>query len=198
MDQPTKQPTGDFYAPVNRYKQPGDDKPIFTGTLTKPNDEAKLPFALWAFDYTNRKTGEVLRGYAGGINGVPANIPAQAQIDALLADVDAGKEATVANLTLRPGQVVLFANGFKAEAPEKNRPDLWGYTNPTDGTAPFRNSVWMKQYEDSGRPYLSGSTQYPLPGKSERQQQDAPTLEDAIAKGQVSKGMPKARASRGR
>ena len=30
MDQTTKQPTGDFYAPVNRYKQPGDDKPIFT------------------------------------------------------------------------------------------------------------------------------------------------------------------------
>ncbi len=199
MDQPVTQPTGDFYAPVNRYKQPGDDKPIFSGHLTKPGEEAKLPFALWAFEYTNGKTGEVLRGYSGGINGVPANIPAQAQIDALLADADAGKEVNVANLTLRPGQIVLFANGFKAEAPDKNRPDLWGYVNPTDGTPVFRPSVWIKQFEDSNRPYLSGATQYPLPGKSERQHQDAAAaVERLIADGKVSKGMPKTKERGGR
>lgn len=144
MDQTTKQPTGNFYAPMNRYKQPGDDKPIFTGTLTKPDDDAALPFALWAFQYADRKTGEVKAGYSGGINGVPANIPAQAQIDALLADAS-GIDVTVANLTLRPGQVVLFPNAFKDELSNKGRPDLWGWVNPTDGTPPFKPGVWIKQ-----------------------------------------------------
>ncbi len=195
MDQTTRQPTGDFYAPVNRYKQPGDDKPIFTGTLTKPDNDAKLPFALWAFQYAERKTGEIKTGYTGAINGVPANIPAQAQIDALLADAS-GVDVTVANLTLRPGQIVLFPNGFKDEAPEKGRPDLWGWVNPTDGTPPFKPGVWIKQFEDSGRPYLTGQTQYPIPGKSAAEQQMS--LDDAIAAGKVSRGMPKAKESRGR
>lgn len=198
MGDTTKQPTGDLYAPINRYKQPGDDKPVFTGTLTKPGDEAKLPFALWGFEYTT-KSGEILRGFSGGINGVPANIPAQAQIDALLAEADTGREVNVGNLTLRPGQIVLFVNGFKAEAPDKKRPDLWGWVNPLDGTPAFRPSVWIKQFEDSGRPYLSGTTQYPLPGKSERQHQDAAAdLEQLMADGKVSKGMPRKRESGGR
>lgn len=194
MDHTTKQPTGDFYAPVNRYKQPGDDKPIFTGTLTKPTDDAKLPFALWAFQYADRKTGEVRTGYSGAINGVPANIPAQAQIDALLADAT-GVDAKVANLTLRPGQVVMFYNGFKDDAPEKKRPDQWGWVNPTDGTPPFKVGVWVKQFEDSGRPYLTGQTQYPIPGKSAAEQQMS--LDDAIAAGKVSRGMPKSKDGRG-
>lgn len=48
MDQTTKQPTGNFYAPVNRTKLSANDKSIFIGTLTKPDDEAALTFALWA------------------------------------------------------------------------------------------------------------------------------------------------------
>jgi hypothetical protein len=195
MDHTTKQPTGDFYAPVNRYKQPGDDKPIFTGTLTKPGDEAKQPFALWAFQYTDKKTGEVKTGYTGGINGVPANIPAADQISALLADAT-GVDVKVANLTLRPGQIVLFENGFKDEAPNKNRPDQWGWVNPTDGTPPFKVGAWVRQFEDSNRPYLTGQTQYPIPGKSAGEQQMS--LDDAIATGKVSRGMPKAKEGRGR
>ncbi|MCC0007737.1 MAG: hypothetical protein H6876_06385 [Hyphomicrobiaceae bacterium] len=198
MSNTTKQPTGDFYAPINRYKQPGDSKPIFTGHMTQPGSDAKEPFALWAFEYTT-KDGEVLRGYSGGINGVATNIPAQAQIEVLMADAHAGNEVNIANLTLRPGQTVLFTNTFKADAPDKNRPDLWGWTNPTDGKPPFRQSVWLKQFEDSGRPYLSGVTQYPLPGKSEREQQDAtPDLEQIMTQGAVTKGMPKKRESGGR
>lgn len=189
MDQP-QQPKGNFYAPVNRYKQQGDDRPIFSGTLTKPGDEAELPFSVWAFQYTDKKTGEIKLGYSGNINGIPANIPAQAQIEALLAD-PTGVDVTVANLTLRPGQIVLFPNGFKDEAPEKGRPDQWGWVNPTDGTPPFKAGVWIKQYEDSKRPYLSGQTQYPLPGKSAAEQQ--PTLDDLIATEQVTRGMPKGR-----
>lgn len=189
----TTQPTGNFYAPVSRYKQPGDNKPIFTGTLTKPDDDAKYPFSLWAFQYADKKTGEIKTGYSGIIDGVPANVPAQAQIDALLAD-PSGVDTKVANLTLRPGQIVLFPNGFKDEDPSKDRPDLWGWVNPIDGTPPFKPGVWIKQYEDSGRPYLSGQTQYPLPGKSAEEQQ--PTLEDLVANEQVTRGMPKSKGRR--
>lgn len=160
------QAKGDFYAPLNRYKQAGDNKPMFTGTLQAPGTEPNLPFALWPFDYTDTKTGEIKRGFTGGINGVAANIPAQAQIDALMADVSAGKEAQIRNLTLRPGQIVLFTNGFKDEEPEKNRPDFYGYVNPLDGSPYFEVSTWLKKFEGSGKPYLSGQTQFPLPGKS--------------------------------
>ena len=174
MNQPidTQQAKGDFYAPLNRRKQPGDKQPIFKGRLNKPDDEAKLPIALWGFDYVDKKTGEVKRGFSGDQDGVASNIPAQAQIDALMADVDAGKEVTVANLTLRPGQITLFTNGFKDEAPERNRPDYWGWFNPKDGTPPVMVNIWVKTFEDSGVAYLSGKTQYPLPGKSLREQQD--------------------------
>lgn len=191
MTTPQTQLTGKFYAPVNRYKVAGDNKPIFSGRLTKPGDEAELPFSLWAFKYTDKKTGEIKTGYSGSIDGVPANIPAQDQIEALLTD-PTGSDVTVANLTLRPGQIVLFPNGFKDEAPEKRRPDLWGWVNPIDGTAAFKPGVWVQQYEDSGRPYLSGQTQYPQAGKSAAE----PTLDQLIASEEVSRGMPKGKVRR--
>ena len=56
----TEQPTGNLYAPLNRYKTPGDDKPMFSGRLTKPGQEAEFPFSLWAFKYTDKKTGEII------------------------------------------------------------------------------------------------------------------------------------------
>jgi len=192
MDQ-SQQPKGNFYAPINRYKVQGDEKPIFVGTLIKPGDDAELPFSLWAFKYADKKTGEIKTGYSGSINGIPVNIPAAEQIEALLADTT-GIDVTVANLTLRPGQIVLFPNGFKDDAPEKDRPDLWGWVNPTDGTPPFKPGVWIKQFEDSKRPYLSGATQYPLPGKSVGDQQ--PSLDQLIATGQVSHGVPRSRKRR--
>lgn len=168
MDQP-KQPRGNFFAPLNRYKQPGDDKPMFTGNLSKPGEEAELPIALWAFRYdrTNKETGEITThvGYSGGINGVAANIPAQDQIEALLVAAERTDAKVSNNLTLRPGQIVLFDNGFRAEAPEKNRPNLYGWVNPIDGTPPFQVSTWLKKFDD-GRAYLSGATQYPIPEQS--------------------------------
>ncbi|MFX5514221.1 hypothetical protein ABTD48_19650, partial [Acinetobacter baumannii] len=84
-------------------------KPMFSGTLTKPGEDAKLPFALWAFEYetTNKDTGEVIkrRGFGGSISGIPTNLPAQDMIEALMRAPE-GTEAQVANLMLRPGQVV--------------------------------------------------------------------------------------------
>lgn len=191
----TEQPTGNLYAPLNRYKTPGDDKPMFSGRLTKPGQEAEFPFSLWAFKYTDKKTGEIKTGYGGSISGVPANIPALDQIEALLAD-PTGADVKVANLNLRPGQIVLFQNGFKDENPAKDRPDQWGWVNPTDGTPPFKASAWIKQYEDSNRPYLSGETQYPLPDKTAEQQHA--TLDDLIANEHISKGMPKTKVRKER
>lgn len=48
-----------------------------------------------------------------------------------------------------------------------------------DGTtAPFRASVWLRKTED-GRPYLSGATSFPIPGKTEAEMQDVtPTPDD--------------------
>ena len=192
MDNP-QQPKGNLYASLYRYKVQGDGKPIFVGTLTKPGENAELPFSLWTFKFIDKKTGEIKIGYSGGINGVPANIPAAEQIEALLSD-PSGVDVTIANLTLRPGQIVLFPNGFKDEAPEKGRPDHWGWVNPTDGTAPFKSGVWIKQFEDSKRPYLSGVTQYPLPKRPEADQQ--PTLEDLVASEKVTRGMPTGRKRR--
>ena len=105
-------------------------------------------------------------------------------------------DVKVANLNLRPGQIVLFQNGFKDENPAKDRPDQWGWVNPTDGTPPFKASAWIKQYEDSNRPYLSGETQYPLPDKTAEQQHA--TLDDLIANEHISKGMPKTKVRKER
>lgn len=130
------------------------------------------------YERTNKETGEVTAhvGYSGGINGVAANIPAQDQIEALLVAAERTDAKVSNNLTLRPGQIVLFDNGFRAEAPEKNRPNLYGWVNPTDGTPPFQVSTWLKKFDD-GRAYLSGATQYPLPGQSMAKAEAAPEPE---------------------
>ena len=147
---------------------------IFSGHLTKPGDEARLLFSLWAFAYehTDKATGEITKrtGYSGSINGVAANIPADDQIAALLAPAQ-GADVRIAGLTLRPGQIVLFHNEFKAEAPEKDRPHLHGWCNPADGSPPFQVHPWIRQFEDTGRPYLSAppNIRYPAsPSASSR------------------------------
>jgi hypothetical protein len=76
------------------------------------------------------------------------------------------------NLKIADRQMVLFPNGFKAEAPDKDRPDYWGGYNPGDGTPIIRVSAWLKK-DRNNHAYLSGKTQYPIPGKSELEQQDA-------------------------
>lgn len=84
---------------------------------------------------------------------------------------------------------------FKAEAPDKDRPDYWGPMNFGDGTPVVRASVWLKQKD--GRPYVAGSTSFPIPGRTEREQQGAvPVLKDLLDSGAVSQGMPAERKSR--
>lgn len=54
----------------------------------------------------------------------------------------------------------------------------------------MRISAWMRK-DRYGRAMLTGATSYPLPGKSEVEQQDvAPTIAELEARGVVSRGMP--------
>lgn len=189
MDQ-SEQQHGNFVAFMNRDKQPGDRRPAFDGRLSTPGAEDERRFALWVHEYTNPKTGEVLQMFNGEVGRVDAKASALDQI-AALSKAAPGQEAAIGNLSLSPGQIVIFPNGFKAEAPDKQRPDYWGAYNPGNGEPIVRISVWAKK-DRNQNPMLTGATNYPLPGKSEAQQQDAtPDLADMIEAGTVAKGMPK-------
>ncbi len=195
MDQPQR---GNFVAFLNRDKEPGDNKPIFDGRLARPGTEDAQRFALWPFEYTDKKTGEVHTGFNGQVSAIATTAAPMDQIAALLkqAPADAVVEMP-GNLNLAPRQLVLFANPSKADAPDKKRPDLYGYFNPGDGTPIISISAWMgkDRYEHA---MLSGATQYPMPGKTVAEQQAAaPDLADLMATGQVSKGMPKAKGGTG-
>ncbi len=173
MDQPVKQPRGDIYATLNRYKQRGDKKPMFVGHVTRPGETAQLPLTLWARHYTDPKTGEQKKRFFGTAGSIASNASAMDHIDALMTAPIAADEIEFASIKLKPGQVVFFPNQFKAEAPDKNRPDFSGGVLLDDGTPLFRACIWLKAIEDSGDPYLSGATSFPLPGKSEAEMQDA-------------------------
>lgn len=195
MDQ-TTQPRGDLVAFLNRDKQPGDNRPIFEGRISKPGADDKHPLTLWAHVYADKGTGEVKTMYSGSIGAVSPDAEPAEQIAALTRTDGAG-EQVLGGLSLRPRQVVLFPNGFKDEAPDKDRPDLWGGINFGDGSAVVRASVWLKKTRH-GEVMLAGATSYPVPGKSEAEMQAAePELGDLLARGEVSKGMPAKAKGRG-
>ena len=196
MDQQTTQPRGDFVAFLNRDKQPGDSRPIFEGRVAKPGSEDKVALTLWAHEYADAKTGEVKTMYSGTVGAVSRDAAPADQIAALTRTADVG-EQILGNLSLRPRQVVLFPNGFKADAPDKQRPDLWGAINFGDGSPIARASVWLAKTR-TGEAMLSGATGYPIPGKSEADMQRGDeSLKDLIETGAVSKGMPEKRKTRG-
>jgi hypothetical protein len=197
MDQ---QPHGNFIAFMNRDKQPGDNKPTFDGRLAVPGTEDEMRFALWAHEYPHPKSGEMQIMFNGTTGNVATSATAMEQVAALIkASPNAGQaDATIGNLKLAPRQLVLFPNGFKAEAPEKNRPDYWGLYNPGNGEPVVRISAWAKK-DRNLHAMLAGATSYPIPGKSEVQQQDAaPELKDLVESGAVTQGMPKTKARLGR
>lgn len=187
MDQ---QPRGDFVAFLNRNKQPGDNRPIFEGRVAKPGSDEKVELTLWVNEYTDTATGEVKTMYSGVVGAVSPDAAPAEQIAALTRNGQAA-EQTFSGLALRPRQVVMFPNGFKDQAPDKKRPDLWGAINFGDGSPVARASVWLGKTRN-GEVMLTGATQYPLPGKTEAEMQAAePDLADLVASGQVSTGMPK-------
>ena len=195
MDQ--SQPRGDFVAFMNRDKQPGDNRPIFEGRTAKPGSDDKVPLTLWAHEYTDPKSGEVKTMYSGTVGAVSRDADPADQIAALTRNHATGDQ-TLGNLSLKPRQVVLFPNGFKVDAPDKQRPDIWGAINFGDGSPVARVSAWITKTR-SGEAMLSGATGYPIPGKSEAEMQKGEDgLKELIDAGTVSKGMPaKARKGRG-
>ena len=193
---PTSQPRGDFVAFLNRDKQPGDNRPIFEGRIAKPGSDEKHPLTLWAHEYADPKTGEVKTMYSGTIGAISPDADPAAQI-AALTRAGSPAEQTLGNLTLRPRQVVLFPNGFKADAPEKERPDLWGAANFGDGSPIVRNSVWLRRTR-TGEVMMSGATSYPIPGKSEAEMQAAePFLDELRAGRDAAKAAPERKKARG-
>jgi len=188
MDQ-TQRPRGDFVAFLNRAKKPGDRQPAFEGRIAKPGTDEKREMALWAHEYADPKTGEVKVMFNGSAEANPTGAAAAEQIAALVRA--APEAATLNNLSIEAGQIVLFPNGFKADAPDKNRPDYWGAYHPGDGSELVRISVWTKT-DRNGRAYLSGATQYPIPGMTEAAMQRADDgLEALLERGDVTQGMPK-------
>lgn len=194
MDQ---QPHGNFIAFMNRSKQPGDNKPTFDGRLAIPGSDQELRFALWAHEYESPKTGKQIM-FNGQTDVIVAGATAMEQVAALIQEAPAAGpgEVTFGNLKLAPRQLVLFPNGFKSDAPDKDRPDYWGAYNPGNGEPVVRISAWAKK-DRNQHAMLGGATSYPIPGKSEGQQQDAvPNLKELVDSGAVSQGMPKTRAGR--
>jgi hypothetical protein len=181
---------GNFVAFLARDKQPGDRKPVFDGRLKLPGTDDDLTFALWGHEYADTKSGEMQTMFNGRSDAVsPAADPMQ-QVAALLKSDEANSPAAVGNLELQARQLVLFPNRFKADAPEKQRPDYWGAYNPGNGQPIVRISAWLRK-DRYNNAMMTGATSYPLPGKSEVEQQDAtPTLEQLESEGLVSRGMP--------
>lgn len=193
MDQ--SQPRGDFVAFLNRDKQPGDNRPMFEGRIAKPGSDEKHTLTLWAHEYTDPKTGEAKTMYSGTVGATSPDAEPAAQVAALMRTGAA--DQTLGNLTLRPRQVVLFPNGFKADAPDKDRPDLWGGVNFGDGSPIARSSVWMRKTR-AGEVMLSGATSYPIPGKSEADMQRADDgLAELLDRGDVTVGSAEKRKGRG-
>jgi hypothetical protein len=174
---PDTQAHGNFVAFLVRDKEPGDKKPTFDGRLKLPNEDGELTFALWSHEYADPKTGEVQIMFNGRADAVSPTDAPLAQVAALLKD-GSHAPANVGNLKVASRQLVLFPNRFKAEAPEKERPDYWGAYNPGNGQPVVRISAWLRKdrYQNA---MIAGATSYPLPGKTEAEQQDVtPRIED--------------------
>ncbi|MGE0700344.1 MAG: hypothetical protein AB7O57_14700 [Hyphomicrobiaceae bacterium] len=198
MDQPT-QPRGDFVAFMNRDKQPGDNRPAFEGRIAKPGTDERREMSLWAHQYADPRTGEIRIMFNGSVDAIDAAASAADQLATLVEAAPEGAEQSLNNLSLKARQVVLFPNGFKEEAPDKDRPDYWGAYNPGDGTPLVRISTWLKK-DRNGRAFMSGATQYSLPGKSEAEMQHADAkdgLEELIGRGDVAKGVPERKRGKG-
>lgn len=196
MDQTTQQPRGNFIAFINRDKKQGDNRPAFEGRIATPGTEQERRLALWAHEYTNPKTGEVQVMFNGQADSIATSASALDQISSLAATPAGDQDAVIGNLTLSAGQIVMFPNGFKNDAPDKDRPDYWGAYNPGNGEPLVRISAWAKK-DRHNHAMLTGATSYPIPGKSEADMQEAQgNLDQLLDAGVVTKGMPKKAAGR--
>ena len=202
-----EQPKGNFVAFENPRK--GDGLPAFVGgRISIPGEAEEFPFSLWAHKYekTDKTTGEVqtLVSFGGEVGELPRGSSAQDRIRAMGEPVkdNAADVVDLGNgIKLRARQIAMFPNGFKDEAPEKDRPDYWGAFYPGDGKPVVRIGTWARTKGD--RAYFTGRTSYPIPGKTEAEMQDmeqAPehTLDELLDQGVVAKGEDGIRKGRGK
>lgn len=190
-------PHGNFIAFLARDKEPGEKRPMFDGRLSLPDTETELHFPLWGHEYADLNAGDMMTMFNGNTDAVSPTDAPKDQVAALLKNEYGAAPASISNVQLRARQVVLFPNRFKDEAPEKERPDYWGAYNPGSGQPIVRISVWMRK-DRYGRAMLTGATSYPLPGKSEVEQQDAATtIAELEAQGTITRGLPDKAKKRG-
>lgn len=174
----TENVKGNFVAFANRYKKRTDDRPNFDGRIAIPGTEREFRMAVWA---ATDKHGKVM--FSGQSADISASDSALEQI-ASMAGVGADmKTLEDGGITLKPGQLVMFANGFKDEQ-NPTRPDFYGRWNPGDGKV-VDISAWARTNERTGAAYLSGQTQYRQKGKN-------PAL-DGAAMGELDKTVEKPR-----
>lgn len=150
-----KQPQGNFigFAANRRYKRDGDNKPDFTGRLAVPGADKEFEFALWA---GQDKRGRVM--FTGSSASTSREDSAQDQIRAMAGINSEARRMEENGIELRPGQLVLFANGYK-DAENPMRPDFYGRWNPGQGQKLVSISAWARN-SDKGQPLLTGQTQY--------------------------------------
>jgi hypothetical protein len=188
----TQQPKGNFIANPTRYGQ-DTRRPAYRGRISIPGTERTFDTALWSSTYTNPNTGEEQVYLNGFSHDVSASDSALEQMTAIASRANnSGKSIAEAGLDLRPGQIAIFPNGFKHEEgvdPEilAKRPDYYGKWNPGHGDKLVSVSVWARKGRDGGL-FISGATQYPLPGKEEGREEA--TVDKLVADGRVSRGMP--------
>lgn len=129
---------------------------------------------------------------SGSSTDLSRNDDAGTQIKAIAARRDDRKPVDHKGLSLAPGGIAIFTNGFKEEPgvdPDAKRPSFNGYWNPGNGEKIVSIAIWERKRDSDGLVILGGETSYPLPGKAEGLEQ-APerTLDDLVATGEVTRG----------
>ena len=183
MDDPQR---GNFIAWYDRSREPGSNQPHFTGRLSIPGREDEHELGVW--------TGKdrLKRPYFyGSIDGLPVTGDALAQVDQLASEEDLTAEAMDAgyNIKLAPRQFVMFANRFREPNPADTPEDaakrarqnhFWGRLNPGDGSPVVALAMWVKQ-DRNQKPMLTGSTEYPRPGRDSQVSEQEPSVDELMA-----------------
>lgn len=155
MDQTTQQHQGNFIGFARRDKTNKDRKPNFDGRIAIPGTDREFRMALWA---TTDKNGKVM--FSGRSADISTSDSALDQIEAMAGAGKGARDLEENGFELRPGQIVLFSNGYK-DAENPNRPDYYGRWNPGTGDKPVAISVWASKSRQ-GNALLAGKTQYAI------------------------------------
>lgn len=152
-----EQPQGNFigFAANPRYKREGDRKPNFTGRIAVPGAKDEFDLALWA---GTDKNGRVM--FTGSAATISRDADVHEQIAQMAGVGSEARRMEENGIELRPGQMVLFANGYK-DAENPNRPDYYGRWNPGKGQKLVTISAWARK-SDKGQALLTGQTQYAI------------------------------------